>query len=156
MNAHCRFAPYFLFTALLAMPIAPRVALADHGWEDRWEDYREELEERREEYEERLEDRRSALEEFWGIHREAQRETTRRHYHAWYGYYGPYYGSRVAQNYRTYGPREFFAPALQPGCYGDALGAPCHDHGCGPVGLGCHGDLHGGSPSFGSIRACWQ
>ncbi len=149
MNAHCRFAPYFLFTAFLAVPITPSAARADHGWDHRWDDYREEIEDR-------LDDRPSALEEFWGIRREAQRETVRRRSHAWYGYYGPYYRSRVTPNHRNYGPREFFAATLQPGCYGDALGAPCCDHNCGPVGLSCHGDLHGGSLSFGSIRACWQ
>jgi hypothetical protein len=156
MNARCRFALGCFFMALLAVPINPPAAHADDDWEDRWEDYQEELEERREEYEERMEDRRSALEEHWEHQREAQREMARRRGHAWYGYYGPYYGGRIAPNYRAYGPHDFFAPALQPGCYGYAPGAPWHDRGCGPTGFGCHDDLRGGSLSIGPVRVFWQ
>jgi hypothetical protein len=156
MNAPCRFALGFLFTALLAVPINPRVVGGDEDWVDRWEDYYEELEEQREEHAERMEARRDALQEHWETQREAQYKWASRRGHAWYGYYGPYYGDRGLPSNRIYGPREFFASALQPGCYGYAPGALCHDLDCGLVDLGCHGDPRGGSLSIGSCRVFWQ
>jgi hypothetical protein len=156
MNAHCRFALGFFFTAALAIPFAPPAARADDDWEDRWEDYYEELEEQREEHEERMEDRRESLQDYWQAQREAQSRWASRRGHAWFGSYGPYYGGPGLPNNRVYGPREFFAPALQSGCYGYASGAPRHDHGCEPASLGCHDDRHGGSLSIGSFHVFWQ
>jgi hypothetical protein len=46
----------FVVSALMFLPVHLSTAHADDDWEDRWEDYQEELEDRREEERERLEE----------------------------------------------------------------------------------------------------
>ena len=164
MNAFERTALGFLVTALLSLPLNPPVARGDgddDDWEERWEDYYEELEERREEYEDRLDDSRDAardsLEAHWQRQRDEQYGLLRSRGHAWYGYYGPYYGDRIGLSYRTYfGPSQYYAPGPVPGYY-DYVPEPRCQHDCyGPPGPGCHDDSRGGAVRVGPIRVFWN
>jgi hypothetical protein len=156
MNTFCRTTLQLLLGILMAIGVQAGVARADDDWEERWEDYEEELEERREAYEDRLEDRRDVLEEYWEGQRQVQRGYGLRRGHAWYGYYGPYYGDRLVPQYRGYGPSQFFGPTFAPGYFSLPPELPCLDHGYGPTGFGCHDDLDASGLSIGPLRVFWD
>jgi hypothetical protein len=105
-NRACKWATAMLASVAVCLPLTTAQA-DDDDWEDRWEDYREELEDRREEARERWEDRQEAYEEWREDRRERRIVVPRR---------------------RGYVRQEYWEPLPPPQYYYEDYGRVYRDH----------------------------